>query len=121
MSGATFPTWFAVGSRLTSVHSQPQHEVPAAFALQQNYPNPFNPSTDITYTVGGTGAQGSATSVRLAVYDVLGREVSVLVNERKPPGTYQIRFDATGLSSGAYYYRLTAGSMTRTRAMMLVR
>ena len=92
------------------------------FALLQNYPNPFNPSTTIKYTVAGGGDQGSGVSdVKITVYDVLGRNVAVLVNERKPAGTHEVSFDAGGLSSGVYLYRLTAGPFTATKQMVLAK
>jgi hypothetical protein len=90
-------------------------QVPVSFELSQNYPNPFNPRTGIRYQVPG------ASDVKITVYDMLGREVSVLVNERKLPGNYEASFDGSGLASGVYYYRLTAGSFVQTRAMMLVK
>jgi hypothetical protein len=97
-------------------------ESPKEFVLQQNYPNPFNPATMITYTIGGTRDQGSgARNVKLAVYDLLGREVAVLVNEKKAPGSYEVRFDGTGRSSGVYMYRLTAGQYVEARTMLLLR
>ncbi len=97
-------------------------ELPGAFALEQNYPNPFNPSTRIQYTVGGTRDQGPGTSnTRLVVYDLLGREVAVLVNEKKQPGSYDATFDASGLASGVYIYRMTAGSFVQSRKMVLVK
>ena len=73
---------------------------PAGFLLEQNYPNPFNPSTTIRY------ALPKSSVVRLSVYDLLGREVSILVNERKDAGVHSARFDARNLSSGVYLYRL---------------
>jgi hypothetical protein len=103
-----------------------REEKPRGFELMQNYPNPFNPKTGIRFRVSGAGEAGSAglglgTSVKLIVYDLLGREVAVLVNERKAPGNYEVRFDASGLSSGVYFYRLTAGSFAQTRSMILVK
>ncbi len=96
--------------------------MPAEFRLEQNYPNPFNPSTNIAYTVGGIRHQVSGISnVRLSVYDILGREVAVLVNENKMPGAYKVRFDASGLSSGVYFYRLEAGTFVQTRKLVLLR
>ena len=77
-------------------------DVPSQYILSQNYPNPFNPSTVIRYQLP------EASNVRLAVFDFLGREVAMLVNERKAVGSYEIRFDASGFSSGVYLYRLTA-------------
>jgi hypothetical protein len=90
-------------------------DLPLEFSLLQNYPNPFNPNSDIRYQIA------EFRMVRLAVYDLLGREVAVLVNEKKAPGTYQVRFDATGLPSGVYFYRMQAGSYTETKRMLLVR
>jgi predicted GH43/DUF377 family glycosyl hydrolase len=102
--------------------SEMQQGFPKRFVLAQNYPNPFNPVTNIGYSIGGVGDQGlGASNVRLVVYDILGREVAVLVNERKAPGTYEVKFDGSGLASGVYFYRLTAGTLVQTRKMMLVR
>ncbi len=95
---------------------------PSEFSLAQNYPNPFNPSTTIKYTIPNitlSGVEGSR--VQLKVYDVLGNEVAVLVNEEKPAGSYEVNFDASQLSSGIYFYKLQAGSFTETKKMILVR
>jgi len=130
----------AVGKALrpvTGIAEEPA--APLRFALDQNYPNPFNPTTRIRYTVGRvvvpsgallSGVEGPASSkVSLILYDLLGREVAVLVNERKPAGSYEISFDANGLASGVYIYRLTArptdggqaGAFTQSRTMVLVK
>lgn len=85
------------------------------FSLEQNYPNPFNPSTNIKYRLSGI------SNVSLKVYDVLGKEVATLVNEEKPAGSYEVKFDATGLSSGIYFYKLQAGSLIETKKMILLR
>jgi len=90
-------------------------EVPADYFLSQNYPNPFNPSTTLKYELP------RSADVTLSVYDMLGREVSMLVNERKQAGTYIVRFDGSGLSSGVYFYRLTAGNFVGTRRGVLLR
>ncbi len=90
----------------------------AQFDLGQNYPNPFNPSTTIGYRVEG---RGERVWVTLKVYDIIGREVATLVNERKQPGSYAVRFDAGGLASGVYLYRLTAGSFAESKKMVVVR
>ncbi|MCC5926999.1 MAG: T9SS type A sorting domain-containing protein [Bacteroidetes bacterium] len=91
-------------------------EIPRIFSLDQNYPNPFNPSTQIRYAVA------SQANIRLAVYDLLGREVNVLVNEARPPGVYTASFDASLLASGVYVYVLQIdGRLHSTRKMMLVK
>ena len=97
--------------------------VPAAFALQQNYPNPFNPNTTIAFSLP------SISFVTLKVYNLLGQEVAVLVNEQLPAGTYAKTFRADGLASGMYLYKLTAGDAStgsahgfvQTKRMLLVR
>jgi choice-of-anchor B domain-containing protein len=89
--------------------------VARTFALEQNYPNPFNPSTEIRYQIA------AASDVRLEVFDMLGRKVSTLVNERKPAGVYNATFNAANLSSGTYFYRLSAEGFVETRRMLLVK
>jgi N-acetylmuramoyl-L-alanine amidase len=89
--------------------------VPVEFSLDQNYPNPFNPSTEIRYSVGQPG------HVTIAVYDLLGREVGVLVDRRMDSGSYTLRFDGRGLSSGMYVYRMTAGGLTLVKKMLLTK
>lgn len=91
------------------------NEVPAKFILNQNYPNPFNPSTNISFSVTLRGL------VRIQVFDIMGREISVLINETLEPGNYQVTFNAENLSSGIYYYRLSAGNFSETRKMILIK
>ena len=88
---------------------------PLAYRLAQNYPNPFNPNTIIKYELP------KSSMVRLSVYDILGREMSVLVNERKDAGSYEVEFDAAGLASGVYFYRFTAGQFVQTLRMDVVK
>jgi len=99
---------------ITSV-DEPRAELPSDTRLEGNYPNPFNPSTMIAYAL----ADDAAT--RLSVFDVLGREVAVLVDTRQSSGRYQVVFDATGLSSGLYLIRLQVGAETFTKSMTLVK
>jgi hypothetical protein len=89
--------------------------LPTKFALMQNYPNPFNPTTSIAYELPITA------KVVLKVYDVLGREVATLVNQVQAAGRYVQPFNASGLSSGIYFYRLQAGNFVETKKMMLVK
>lgn len=90
-------------------------DLPMVVELRQNYPNPFNPTTMISYQLSGNG------HVQLKVYDIIGREVATLVNERKTAGNYQVQFDASSLSSGMYVYRLLTGNNAYTRKMMLIK
>ena len=89
--------------------------VPARFDLEQNYPNPFNPETVIS------GQWTADSQVKLVVFDVLGRKVATLANGRYPAGRYSFTFDGTNLASGVYFYRLTAGTYSAVRKMLLVR
>lgn len=103
------------GSSKLFVLSQQEETKPQAFAMQQNYPNSFNPATVVRYQLP------VVSDVKLVVYDLLGREVSVLVNERKAPGSYSVMFDAAGLASGVYFYRLTAGEFVQVRKLLMLR
>ena len=104
--------YVALGGSMTVVKVAPG--VVSDFTLSQNYPNPFNPVTTIGYRVPGIGSfemgtqdpQPGTWHVKLSVYDLLGREVAVLVDEKKVPGDYEVKFSAAGLSSGVYFYRL---------------
>jgi len=118
---------------LINVYEEPKSE-PENFNLLQNYPNPFNPSTVISWLIpspaqgsdGPSPAQGSdgqlarqnnatgqaiGSQVKLSIFDLTGREVTVLVNEKQEAGYHQVTFDASGLASGIYLYRLSVGSV----------
>lgn len=88
---------------------------PTRFALLQNYPNPFNPETVISYEL----IKNSAVSLK--VFDVLGRNVETLVDESKPIGQHSVRFNASRLTSGVYFYRLQAGDYIETKKMLLMK
>ena len=88
---------------------------PQAFELSQNFPNPFNPSTKISWQSPFAGHQ------TLKVYDVLGNKVATLVNEYRDAGSYELDFNASSLSSGIYFYRLSAGSFVQTKKMLLIK
>jgi hypothetical protein len=94
----------------------------AEFILEQNYPNPFNPTTQINYKVPNvtlSGVEGSR--VQLRIYDVLGNEVAVLVNEYKVAGNYNVKFEAQNLTSGIYFYKLSIGNREVVKKMILMR
>jgi len=91
-----------------------------SFLLEQNYPNPFNPGTKIRFDIPSLEG-GRGRMVTLKIYDALGREVAALVNEQLQPGTYEIDFDASHLTSGIYYYRLSAGNFSETKKMVLLK
>jgi hypothetical protein len=112
--------------------------IPTSSALEQNWPNPFNPTTTIRFTVAGvvapsgailsgvegpaaSGQQSAVSNVRLAVYDLLGREVAVLVDGVKEAGEYTVTWDAQGMASGVYFCRLTAGEFSAVKKMTLMR
>ena len=99
-----------------------EENIPTEFSLEQNYPNPFNPETRISYTIP-SNVKGETINVTLKVYDVLGREVTTLVNENKQPGNYNSQFSIRNsqLSTGVYFYRLQAGSFSETKKMLLIK
>jgi len=103
----------SVSITVTEVGENPSN--PAAFKLFDNYPNPFNPSTTFKYSL----PEASFTSLK--IYDAIGNEVAVLVDELKSAGTHQIKFNAVGLSSGIYYYTIQAGSFSETRKLVLMK
>jgi predicted GH43/DUF377 family glycosyl hydrolase len=122
--GDTLEMWYSGGTRWKIGHAlsvvvvgaiEGERTVAQHIALHQNYPNPFNPSTTIKYELPNSAA------VRLSVHDMLGREVFVLVNERKDAGVYAVRFDGGNLSSGMYVYRLRAGDYVITKRMILMK
>jgi titin len=95
-------------------------KTPEEFDLSQNFPNPFNPTTKITYCIP-EDENIIVTLVNLSIYDALGREVAVLVNDQKSPGYYEVSWDASTLPSGVYFYKLTAGSFVQFKKMILLR
>ncbi|GEM_PF-7048044 len=102
--------------------------VPEKYSLSQNYPNPFNPTTTITYSIPTLPASSPLAKGRtevgfviLKVYDILGREVATLVNKHQSPGTYTVKFNASKLNSGIYFYKLQAGNFTQVKRMMLIK
>ena len=100
---------------VTGIETQREEIIANDFVLSQNNPNPFNPSTSIQYVVS------NRQFVNLKVYDVLGNEVATLISEEKPAGTYTVRFNASGLTSGVYFYTMRTKSYIKTKKMILLR
>jgi hypothetical protein len=114
----SFGTWSIQGSLLTITSGTEQVETdvpPTAYALSQNFPNPFNPSTAIQFDIP---SEGNAT---LKVYDIIGQEVAVLVNDNLSAGRYRTTWDASRVASGVYFYRLQAKDFVQTRKLLLLR
>jgi len=113
--------------------------IPENFKLLQNYPNPFNPSTTIRYEIPGLSSPRTdplssprtdplssprilgGEPVTLKVYDIMGREIATLVNERQSPGTYEVTIDGSGFASGVYFYRLTSENFSETKKMLMIK
>jgi Secretion system C-terminal sorting domain len=89
--------------------------IPSSFSLNQNYPNPFNPSTVIRFSLSGV------SNASLKVYDVMGREVEILVNEKLQPGTYESSFDGSRFTSGVYFYKLITEGFSETKKMLMIK
>lgn len=98
----------------TSIADDP-NGFPSEFNLEQNYPNPFNPTTTISFSLP------SSRQVTLKIYNLIGSEVTTLVNETLPAGKFEVRWDATNHSSGIYIYRLTAGDFAQTKKLTLIK
>jgi uncharacterized delta-60 repeat protein len=94
-------------------------EIPKSFSLSQNYPNPFNPTTKIRFSI--PPYEGGKGDVTLTVFDLLGREITTLVNEQLKPGTYEVEWDASNYSSGMYFYKLTSESFSETKKLILLK
>jgi Secretion system C-terminal sorting domain len=109
--------WFGI---LTDINDGQNNSVPNKFKLFQNYPNPFNPSTTIKYSVPKVRTRINS-SLKLIVYDILGREVAVLVDQKQKSGTYEFEFDGNQLSSGVYICQLRAGSFIESKRMLLIK
>ncbi len=106
---------FAIGISGATGVKDPDPGTPDKYWLGQNYPNPFNPATTIRYNIP------TATLVKLIVYDVLGREVVTLVNEKKPAGTHDVVFNAANVQSGFYFYKIVAGDFVTAKEMLLLK
>jgi hypothetical protein len=115
LTEGTEATWYAWTIDDGAVSVEENDITPLDFTLEQNYPNPFNPSTKIKYSIPETG------NIKLAIYNSVGEEVAVLINEMMNAGFYEIEFNATTLPSGIYFYQLQAGSFVETKKMILMK
>ena len=106
--------WEAAGRPITAVDEQIS-SVPNEFELSQNYPNPFNPTNNIKFNLDKSDV------ITLKVYDILGHEVATLVNKKMNAGSHSIDFDASNLSSGTYFYKITSGDQVAVRTMLLLK
>jgi len=128
MDSSQLSVWTTVIGDSINVSVKNRTQLPEKFELKQNFPNPFNPSTTITYELSnksgvpaGPDRPPANMFVNLIIYDILGNTISTLVNELQKPGKYEVVFNADGLSSGVYFYRLIAGSFSRTKKLILLR
>jgi len=95
--------------------NQTGNEIPSTFSLYQNYPNPFNPTTTIKFAIP------KSSSVKIAVFDVSGKEVDVILNETLQAGTYEIQWNGSKFSSGAYFYKISARDFSETKTMLMIK
>ena len=112
---ANYNPQYTVYAIVSEVKARLSETIPSSYLLEQNFPNPFNPSTNIKYGLPKPG------HVSLKIYDVLGREVATLVNQVQSAGTYNVRFAASGMPTGLYFYRLSAGENVEVKRMLLVK
>lgn len=106
---------FSVSFPSTIVNINKLSEIISDYKLHHNYPNPFNPNTKIRFDIS------KLSSVKLIVYNILGEEITTLVNEKLNAGSYTVNWDGSGYPSGVYFYKLIAGDFTDTKKMLLVR
>jgi hypothetical protein len=108
-------TEIIIPANLNNLILETSAAIPLTYELSQNYPNPFNPVTTIKYQIPEDG------TVKISVYDVLGKEIKTLVNDFRPAGAYEVRLDASDLSSGIYFYRMRAGNFEEMKKMVVIK
>ncbi len=119
-NGAILKTYNGGGNIVSGTGRQGE-VLPSEYALYQNYPNPFNPFTRIKFSIPMDSRIRGNDNVCLKVYDILGKEIATLVNERMQPGTYEVSFDGSGYPSGIYFYSFTSGIFSETKKMILIK
>ena len=100
---------------ITAIKDTKEYSGPAKYQLNQNYPNPFNPNTTITYQLK------TKSNIQLIIYDLSGQKIKTLLDNQQNAGQHSITFDASGLASGIYIYKLKAGNFEQSRKMLLVK
>ena len=120
----------AVGINLSSIYRRTLQDIlgvqrieniiPTKYSLLQNYPNPFNPTTKIKFQIP-SDVKSHTPDVKLIIYDITGREIQTLINEKLNPGTYEVTFDGSNLPSGVYFYQLRAGDFVNTKKLILLK
>ncbi|HEY5533363.1 MAG TPA: T9SS type A sorting domain-containing protein [Ignavibacteria bacterium] len=118
-AGGINSVWKRIASTVTEI-SPISSNISEKFSLSQNYPNPFNPVTKIKFDIPSEGKSQKA-KVKLVIYDILGKQITTLVNEQLQPGTYEVTFDGSNLPSGVYFYKLSAGDFTETKKMLMLK
>jgi Bacterial Ig domain/Carbohydrate binding module (family 35)/Secretion system C-terminal sorting domain len=113
--GWMYVDYLSVPSSFVAVSVKNSSELPNVYSLEQNYPNPFNPATTIRYSLAQPG------QVKLRIYDLLGRLVATLVDEKQNAGVYNVPFDARTMASGLYFYRIEAGKFTQVKKMLVLK
>ncbi|MCX6163260.1 MAG: T9SS type A sorting domain-containing protein [Ignavibacteriae bacterium] len=120
-AGITYGGFFRRHANI-SISIKNNSEVCKDYSLFQNYPNPFNPTTNIKYQITNTSnVKSEMSNVKLIVYDILGKEIITLVNDKQSAGIYEVTFDGSRLASGIYFYKLQSGDFTQTRKMVLLK
>lgn len=109
------PLSSVISNTIVSVNNISNNTNPESFELYQNYPNPFNPSTNLEFSISELGF------ITLKIFDVLGKEIATLVNENLSPGRYNVKWNATNINSGIYYYTLKSGEKLETKKMLLIK
>jgi photosystem II stability/assembly factor-like uncharacterized protein len=112
---------FADSALVLTGNTGNNQKIPNDFKLFQNYPNPFNPATKIKFDISKTGDRSQESEVKLVIYDILGKEIQTLVNEKLNPGTYEVKWDGSNNANGIYFYKLIAGNYIAVKRMMLIK
>jgi len=111
----SYPPQYEIEPEYDLDNNQIKNKTPEEFSLEQNYPNPFNPNTKISFSIP------TQELVTIKIYDILGRQVDILMNDIKTPGNYEVNFNAEKLPSGTYIYEIRAGKFIETKKMVLMK